>query len=155
LSVFCPPCSGNGAVLPDYYMVSFFGRSVALPAVVMAQCCLTTPCCLSVGQEIACILISLKFHSFLGEVAVELYLKLFESRLQPNLPSKSRYRQMSGMWQTIHNSVNEKLLLLFIIYLSCSWATCRPVPVSRIQKSPQMSAMIPSASWTVVFHYPG
>jgi len=30
-----------------------------------------------------------------------------------------------------------------------------PVPVSRIQKSLQRSIMIPSASRTVVFHYPG
>ena len=42
-----------------------------------------------------------------------------------------------------------------IIYLSWSWATCWPVPVSRIQKSLQKSTMIPSASWTVVFHYRG
>jgi len=32
-----------------------------------------------------------------------------------------------------------------------SWATCWPVPVSRIQKSLQRSAMIPSASWAIVF----
>ena len=42
-----------------------------------------------------------------------------------------------------------------IIYLSWSWATCWHVPVSRIQKSLQRSTMIPSASWGVVFHYPG
>ena len=40
-------------------------------------------------------------------------------------------------------------------YLSCSWTTCWPVPVSRIQKSLQRSAIIPSASWGIVFHYPG
>ena len=40
-------------------------------------------------------------------------------------------------------------------HLSWSWATCWPVPVSRTQKSLQRSTMIPSASWTVVFHYPG
>ena len=40
-------------------------------------------------------------------------------------------------------------------YMSWSRSTCWPVPVSRIQKSLQMSTMIPSASWTVVFHYPG
>ena len=40
-------------------------------------------------------------------------------------------------------------------YLSWSWATCWPVPLSRIQKSIQGSAMIPSARWGVVFHYPG
>jgi hypothetical protein len=46
-------------------------------------------------------------------------------------------------------------ILIIIIYLSCSWATCWPVPGSRIQKSLQRSAMIPSASWRIVFHYPG
>ena len=40
-------------------------------------------------------------------------------------------------------------------YLSWSRATCWPVPVSRIQKSLQRSTMIPSASWGVVFRYPG
>ena len=46
-------------------------------------------------------------------------------------------------------------IIFFIIYLSWSWATCWPVSVSHIQKSLQRSTMIPSASWTVVFHYPG
>ena len=41
-----------------------------------------------------------------------------------------------------------------IICLSWSWATCWPVPVSRIQKPLQRSAMIPSAIWGIVFHYP-
>jgi len=45
--------------------------------------------------------------------------------------------------------------IIIIIYLSWSSATCWPVPVSRIQKSLQGSTMIPSASWGVVFHYPG
>jgi len=47
------------------------------------------------------------------------------------------------------------IIIIIISYLSCSWATCWPVPVSRIQKSLQRSAMIPSASWRIVFHYPG
>jgi len=47
------------------------------------------------------------------------------------------------------------IIIIIIIYLSWSWTTCWPVPVSRIQKSLQRSTMIPSASWTVVFHYPG
>ena len=42
-----------------------------------------------------------------------------------------------------------------IIYLSRSSATCWLVPVSRNQKSLQRSALIPSASWRIVFHYPG
>ena len=46
-------------------------------------------------------------------------------------------------------------LIIIIMYLSWSWATYRPVPVSRIQKSLQKSAMIFSASRGVVFHYPG
>ena len=47
------------------------------------------------------------------------------------------------------------IIIIIIIYLSWSWATCWPVPVSRIQKSLQRSAMIPSASWGIAFHYPG
>jgi len=47
------------------------------------------------------------------------------------------------------------IIIIIIIYLSWSWATCWPVPVSRIQKSLQRSAMIPSASWGIVFQYPG
>jgi len=57
-----------------------------------------------------------------------------------------------------HNGITaEKYFRIFIIiiYLSWSWATCWPVPVSRVQKSFQRSAMIPSASWGIVFHYPG
>jgi hypothetical protein len=47
------------------------------------------------------------------------------------------------------------VISIIIIYLSWSWATCWPVPVSRIQKSLQRSAMIPSASWGIVSHYTG
>jgi len=43
---------------------------------------------------------------------------------------------------------------IIIIIMSWNWANCWPVPVSRIQKSLQRSTMIPSVSWTVVFHYP-
>ena len=46
-----------------------------------------------------------------------------------------------------------KYIIIIIIYLSWSWATCWPVPVSCIQKSLQRSAMIPSASWGIAFHY--
>ena len=38
-------------------------------------------------------------------------------------------------------------IIIIIIYLSWSWATCWPIPVSRIQKSLQRSTMIPSTSW--------
>jgi hypothetical protein len=48
-----------------------------------------------------------------------------------------------------------QVIIIFIMYLSWSWATCWPVPVSRIQKPLQRSAIIPSASWGIVFHYPG
>jgi hypothetical protein len=41
-------------------------------------------------------------------------------------------------------------LYFIIIYLSWSWATFWPVPVSRTQKSLQRSAMIPSASRGIV-----
>ena len=46
-------------------------------------------------------------------------------------------------------------IIIIIVYLSWIWATCWPVLVSRIQKSLQRSAMIPSASWRIEFHYPG
>jgi len=46
-------------------------------------------------------------------------------------------------------------VLIIVIYVTWSWANCWPVPVSHIQKSLQRSAMIPSASWRIVFHYPG
>ena len=36
-------------------------------------------------------------------------------------------------------------------HMSWSWATCWPVLVSRIQRSLQRSAIIPSASWEIVF----
>ena len=42
-------------------------------------------------------------------------------------------------------------IIIIIMYLSCSWATCWPVPVSRIKKSFQRSTKIPSASWGVVW----
>ena len=40
-------------------------------------------------------------------------------------------------------------LLIIIIYLSWSWATCCPAPVSRTQKSLERSTMNPSTSWRV------
>ena len=39
------------------------------------------------------------------------------------------------------------------LYLSWSWATCRPVPVSRVHRSLQRSTMIPSASWGIAFFF--
>jgi hypothetical protein len=47
------------------------------------------------------------------------------------------------------------IIVIIIILLSWSWTNCRPVPVSRVQKSLQRSNTIPSARWGVVFHYPG
>jgi len=46
-------------------------------------------------------------------------------------------------------------IITIIIYLPWSWATCWTVPVSRIQKSLQRFAIIPSAIWGIVFYYPG
>ena len=39
------------------------------------------------------------------------------------------------------------IIIIIIMYLSWSWATCWPIPVSRIHKSLQRSTVIPSASW--------
>jgi len=50
---------------------------------------------------------------------------------------------------------NSRFMNIIIIHLSRSWATCWPVPVSRIRKSLQKCTMILSASCRVVFHYPG
>ena len=47
------------------------------------------------------------------------------------------------------------IIVVIIIYLSWSWVTFWLVSVSRIQKCLQRSAMIPSASWAIAFHYPG
>ena len=58
-------------------------------------------------------------------------------------------------------SYNKKKIIIIIviiiitIYLSWCWAIYWPVPVSRIQKFLQRSATISSASWEIVFHYPG
>ena len=51
--------------------------------------------------------------------------------------------------------VSGYIIIKIIIYLSWSWATCWPFPVSRIEKSLQRSAMIPSASCRIMFLYPG
>jgi hypothetical protein len=61
-------------------------------------------------------------------------------------------------WHMPHPSYPPRfiiIIIIIIIYLSWSWATCWPIPVSRIQKSLQRSAMIPSASRGIVFHFPG
>jgi len=58
-------------------------------------------------------------------------------------------------WLIIWNFLFWTVIIIIIICLSWSWATCWPVPVSRIQKSLQRSAMIPSANWRIAFHYPG
>ena len=80
-----------------------------------------------------------------------------------NTAEEIQYDSFKILKANIHNyvpiSFNVTCFLIskyiIIIYLSWSWATCWPVPVSRIQKSLQWSAMIPSASWRIVFHYPG
>ena len=51
------------------------------------------------------------------------------------------------------HSIVFRQFITIIIYLSCNWVTCWPIPVSRIQKSLQRSAMIPSASWGIVFFF--
>jgi hypothetical protein len=47
------------------------------------------------------------------------------------------------------------IIIIIIMFLSWSRATCCPVPLQRIQKSLQRYVMISSASWEIVFHYPG
>jgi len=72
---------------------------------------------------------------------------------------KACFRQRAIFGKLVEISSQEvQLMLTYVVitvYLSRSWATCWPVPVSRIQKSLQRSTMIPSTSRGVVFHYPG
>ena len=49
-------------------------------------------------------------------------------------------RRMSLGKEYIQNRAYLSIIIIIIIYLSWSWATCWPVPVSRIQKSLQRSA---------------
>ena len=67
----------------------------------------------------------------------------------------SKVQIVCSLMIVLHIETCRSFFIIIIIYLSWSWATCWPVPVSRIQKSLQNSAMIPSASWEIVFHYPG
>ena len=83
-------------------------------------------------------------------------------RTPPLFPSTSSqfniHRRSSIVWRRPciwGRCIKWAVIIIIIIYLSWSWATCWPVPVSRIQKSLQRSAMIPFASWRIVFHYPG
>ena len=73
--------------------------------------------------------------------------------------SSSEKRLLTSPYPSVlteqHDDTPRWIFFCIIIYLSWSWATCWPVPVSRIQKYLQRSAMIPSASWGIVYHYPG
>jgi len=51
------------------------------------------------------------------------------------------------IWHISLGKHDRRSTIFIVIYLPCSWATCWPVPVSRIRKSLQRSTMIPSASW--------
>ena len=69
---------------------------------------------------------------------------------KPGISSKIKF----SVWNiTSWNKDFLKIIIIIIMYLSWSWATCWPVPISRIQKSLQRSTMIPSVSWGVVFYY--
>ena len=58
---------------------------------------------------------------------------------------QNHWRRFSAFWYGMWNLL--KFVYIIIIYLSWSWATYWPVPVSRTQNSLQRSTMIPSASW--------
>jgi hypothetical protein len=63
------------------------------------------------------------------KICLILILLMWRIRWAPNNASR---------WQIGFNFSFKGLIfiiIIIIIYLSCSWATCWPVPVSRIQKS--------------------
>jgi len=60
-----------------------------------------------------------------------------------------------SVWRSVCTVLSIVVIVIIIINLSQSWATCWPILVSRIQKSLQRPAMIPSASWGIVFRYSG
>ena len=96
--------------------------------------------------------LSTNVHFFLGGGGLSETMKYTDR--QNDKTAAAHYRP--ALLFVVHFSVHTILnIIIIIIYLSWSWATCWPVPVSRVQKSLQRSAMIPSASWGTVFHYPG
>jgi hypothetical protein len=68
----------------------------------------------------------------------------------------TQVKEMLSFSHTILPHVSDVTLwhIIIIIYLSWSWATCWPIPVSHIQKSFERSTVSPSARWELVFHYP-
>ena len=74
---------------------------------------------------------------------------------QSILPPPKIFTNSSCVYIYMYTHIYIYVITIIIIYLSWGWATCWPVPVSRIQKFLQKSAMIPSASWGIAFHYPG
>ena len=90
----------------------------------------------------------LLFHSLFSYFGPYILLHIF-------LPKISRACSSSFVIVHVSATYDTTGLIIIIIYLSWSRATCWPVPVSRIQKYLQRSATIPSASWRIVFHYPG
>jgi len=106
---------------------------------------------------IACTVTELIFTFYWQKMNTFVYPRLFEVSHNKVTSLKifcfrnvgtSQFRFSCSKWYI-------NIVIIIIIYLSWSWATCWPVPVSRIQKSLQRSAMIPSASWGIAFHYPG
>jgi len=80
---------------------------------------------------------------------------LFGNKISINTLSSATTRHLHSFEGSRYRYSRNKIVIIITIYLLWSWATCSPVPVSRIRKYLQRSTMIPSASWGVVFHYPG
>ena len=68
----------------------------------------------------------------------------------PHLIKGPQSHKLSGHRPLI---LRVKEIIIIVIYLSCSWVTCWPVPFSLTHSSLQRSTVIPSANWGVGCHY--
>ena len=82
-------------------------------------------------------------------------IKIFPSEFLSQRPPLLSETKLHTHTKLLHTDLLWIIIIIIIIYLSSSWATCWPVTFSRNQKFLQESAIISSASWGRVFHYPG
>jgi hypothetical protein len=74
------------------------------------------------------------------------------SRMRRPCPTGGLSRQKHT--NNVIMSSHKKVIIFITIKISCSCATCCPVPVSHIQKTLQLSSLVPAALWSVGFYYP-
>jgi hypothetical protein len=116
--------------------------------VLRMNACLTCSTCSSVTDDLP-VLLLLHTHTVSWNCAYHLQMELSDGGCFPNLMLNCRWTIVTDRY------LRNVIIIIIIIYLSWSWVTCWPVPVSRIQKPLQRSAMVPSAIWGIAFHYPG